>query len=232
MKFKLLFFDYNADYIAEYQHLTNSIPGLELVFEVGDVRDVIRRNAPQILVSPANCHGWMDGGIDAIYMEMFPEIEPRVKARIHQFGIKTARGDPVLPIGSAVLVPTGPCVAGPIPTKLLACVPTMVTPQIITGTPTNVYWAMRGLLNLIHMIDRDGSWDDVTGKTQITIACPCLGTGVGELEIGESTRQVQAALFAHASADKSICDPKCDVAVITKPWAYVLTNHANKRPDE
>ena len=127
----------------------------------------------------------MDGGIDAIYMKMFPEIESRVKARIHEFGIKTASGDLVLPIGSAILVPTGPCAAGPITTRLLACVPTMVTPQNISGTPRNVYWAMRGLLNLILSLDSNET---------ITIACPCLGTGVVELEIGESTRQVQAAL--------------------------------------
>jgi hypothetical protein len=35
-----------------------------------------------ILVSPANSHGWMDGCIDKIYVDVFPDIESRVKRRI------------------------------------------------------------------------------------------------------------------------------------------------------
>lgn len=237
MKYLLLFFDHNEKNIEQYKELTFASDKIHLRYDSGDVKDVMRRHSPHIIVSPANCYGSMDGGIDSIYMQMFPEIESRVQQRIAQLGVKTSSGRKVLPIGSAILVPTGPCgnaIAGEIHTKLIACVPTMFTPQLITKTPTNVYWAMRGLLKLLMLMDRNCALEESSGESEYIVACPCFGTGVGGLSIDESVRQVQAAMFDHAAGDKSLCDAKCDVRVCCEPksWAYVLSNHANKRPDE
>lgn len=234
MKTKLLFFDHNEEFVQQYRQLTLASDRVVLDFDAGDIRDIMCRHSPHIIVSPANCYGWMDGGIDNVYRELFPEVETRVKKRISAFGVKTWRADYVIPIGSAILVPTGPCVVGEIATKLVACVPTMFTPQNIQDSPTNVYWAMRALLNLLHIMDRncalDASASALDGKETVVV-CPCFGTGVGALSIEESVRQVQAAMFDFAASDKSIADPKCEVRVVSQPsqWAYVLSNHANRK---
>ena len=63
----------------------------------GSVLDV----AAQAVVSPANSYGWMRGGIDAVYSRAFPGIEQSVRSAVLAFH----GGE--LPIGEAVVVPTG-----------------------------------------------------------------------------------------------------------------------------
>ena len=60
--------------------------------------------AAQAVVSPANSHGWMRGGVDAVYAQAFPGIEQQVRSTI------LAYHGGELPIGRAVIVPTGEAV--------------------------------------------------------------------------------------------------------------------------
>lgn len=58
--------------------------------------------ARHCLVSPANSFGYMDGGIDAAYLEFFgPSIQTRVQGAIQR------RPEGYLPVGASLWVETG-----------------------------------------------------------------------------------------------------------------------------
>lgn len=81
----------------------------------------ILRAAHTSLVSPANSYGYMNGGIDLAYRFHFGiQIEHTVQAAIK----KTA--GPYLPVGQALLVPTGHDVI-----QTLIVAPTMFIPEPI-----------------------------------------------------------------------------------------------------
>ena len=223
---RLIFFDVAEDRIEEYKKVIQAPDTDTSVFDVmflaDDVRDVLEDNFIDILVSPANSHGFMDGGIDDVYREMFPNIQGRVQEYIERYQLQTPLGAFVLPVGSAILVPTFDE-----RTKLLACVPTMMLPENIVGT-YNVYWAMRGLLKLLDKIMTKPLRPNV-----LNVAIPCMGTGVGGLSSNISAKQILAALSDHSRKNVSICDPNiADPNVLTteKDWAYVLSNHACPGP--
>ena len=108
-----------------------------LTFTVGDVRDL--PIAPgTMFMSPANSIGFMDGGIDAAYMAMFPGVQTAVQSQIRSLGKTTALGRHYLPVGSAVVVPVGfGCT--------LVSAPTMFLPHDVSGT-RNAYHAMMAAL--------------------------------------------------------------------------------------
>lgn len=213
---KLLFFDHSLENIDEYRKTlpVNTESVIEYDFVIGDIRKIVNEHDIQILVSPANSCGFMNEGIDAVYMELFPGIENKVKERIAKCAItQTERGMKTLPVGSAILVPTGDPVI-----KLLACVPTMMMPSNIVGT-YNVYWAMRGLLRLLQ---------PVADQTSITVAIPPFGTGVGSMSSQESAQQIASAIDDHLRGNVAVCDPNCDAHIVDTicKWAYVLSDHA------
>jgi O-acetyl-ADP-ribose deacetylase (regulator of RNase III) len=145
----LLFFDY-SNKIDDYREIIGEQftgragdgVSIHTYFVKTDVRELVKEYNINCIVPPANSLGFMDGGIDMFYMQMFPGIQNIVQDRIKTFDITTALGRYVLPIGSAMLVKTGneKC-------PLLVCVPTMFLPEDIAMT-RNVYWAFTGLLNL------------------------------------------------------------------------------------
>jgi hypothetical protein len=70
--------------------------------EVTVLGDSILSVAENTIVSPANSYGYMDGGVDRLYVAAFGlELEQRVQRTID----RVANG--MLPVGSAVLVDTG-----------------------------------------------------------------------------------------------------------------------------
>jgi O-acetyl-ADP-ribose deacetylase (regulator of RNase III) len=82
------------------------------------------------VVSPANSYGFMDGGIDAMYMDHFgPEIQLRVRRQISEHHV----GEPV--VGAAAIVETG---HSSIP--FLIAAPTMRVPMVLRDS-ANVYLA-------------------------------------------------------------------------------------------
>ena len=104
---------------------------------VADVRD-LPISPGTMFVSPANSIGFMDGGIDAAYMAMFPGVQRAVQAQIRCLGKKTALGRYYLPVGSAVVVPVGFECA-------LVSAPTMFLPHDVSAT-RNAYHAMMAAL--------------------------------------------------------------------------------------
>ena len=132
-----------------------------LVVHEGSITDV----AADAVVSPANSLGIMGGGIDGVYARWFPGISDRVRA--------ASGGE--LPVGEAVIVPTG--VERP---AWLVSAPTMPRPgQRLSSDGAAAGAAARAVLRLW----RDSALPDGTPVRDVvrTIALPGLGTGVGGL---------------------------------------------------
>lgn len=207
----IIFFDLNNDFVEAYK-TTIGEDKQSIYFMTTDVQDLVRDYNITVLVSPANCFGFMDGGIDMVYMAMFPGIQNKVQDRMKTFKITTPLGRHAIPIGSAMLVPTGnkQC-------PLLACVPTMFLPEKIIGTK-NVYWAMRGLLTLI---------DSCFENKKVVVAVPSFGTGVGKMSAVESATQVKNALEDHEREGLTV---KTKTST-QRNYAYVLNQMACPQPD-
>eukprot|EP00873_Tetraselmis_striata_P033844 jgi/Tetstr1/454108/TSEL_041027.t1 len=118
----ILFIDRDDRFVSEVRRvLGDSFAGYDIRYATENVMRVPRGDA--LFVSPANSLGFMDGGIDAAYMDMFPGIEPRVKSAIAKLGYTTSLGQPYMSVGSAVVVP-----AQPEANAWLASCPTMFLP--------------------------------------------------------------------------------------------------------
>jgi O-acetyl-ADP-ribose deacetylase (regulator of RNase III) len=143
-----------------------------LVVHEGSITDV----DADAVVSPANSLGIMAGGIDAVYASWFPGISDRVRA--------ASGGE--LPVGAAVIVPTG--VERP---AWLVSAPTMSRPGE-TLPPDG--GAARAAAGAVLRLWRDGTLPDGTPVRDAvrTIALPGLGTGVGGLSPEVCAAQVGA----------------------------------------
>lgn len=137
------------------------------------------------IVSPANSFGFMDGGIDRLYVARFGHsIQDRVQQRI-----KTDHAGELL-VGSAAIVETDD---ETIPFLLAA--PTMRVPMALESS-INPYLAARAVFLLI----RDGTFSSGTYSGQPisshvkSIGFPGLGTGVGRVPPTQCSKQVRAAI--------------------------------------
>ncbi|GMU08488.1 macro domain-containing protein [Corallococcus caeni] len=128
------------------------------------------------VVSPANSFGFMDGGIDAVYTY---QLGPQVQERLRELLAKDHGGE--LPVGQAVLVPTG---RPEIPWCISA--PTMRVPADVSDT-VNAYLAFRAALRAVLA-------HNATAKTPIrTMLCPGLATAVGRMPPERCARQMKEA---------------------------------------
>lgn len=137
----------------------------------GDILEL----ACDTLVSPANSYGFMDGGIDRVYVEFFgPELEIRVQDSIRQ------EPEGLLPVGAARVVSTG---HARVPRLVVA--PTMISPGPVR--PENCFYAMSAALLACH-------------KHPIQIRqlwCPGLCTGVGAVDPDAAAREMALAVKKH-----------------------------------
>lgn len=150
----------------------------DVVLHEGSITDV----DADAVVSPANSLGVMVGGIDAVYARWFPGIADRVRAA------SGAGAGGELPVGEAVIVPTG--VDRP---AWLVSAPTMRSPgELLHPGGASAGAAARAVLRLW----RDGMLPDGSPVRERvrSIALPGLGTGVGGLDPQVCARHVGAAL--------------------------------------
>jgi O-acetyl-ADP-ribose deacetylase (regulator of RNase III) len=136
------------------------------------------------VVSPANSFGWMRGGIDGVYSRWLPGIEDRVRAAI------AAGHGGELPVGSALIVPTGADRPG-----WLISAPTMRTPgERLPADGASAGAAATAIL----LAWRDGTLPDGRGASEAirSLALPGLGTGVGGLPPRVCAEWVDEALNA------------------------------------
>lgn len=158
-------------------------PGIQV--HQGSILDI----GTDAVVSPANSFGLMRGGIDAVYSAAWPTIEQRVRSAVLAFH----GGE--LPVGDAVVVPTGA-----VKPSWLISAPTMREPSTMLPVDTvHPYLAARAVFRMWH----GGRVEDGRPVSRVirSIAIPGLGTGVGGVSPTTCARQVAAAwdeLFANA----------------------------------
>lgn len=145
-------------------------------------------------VSPANSFGLMRGGIDAVYSTAWPAIEQRVRSAVLAFH----GGE--LPVGEAVVVPTGA-----VRPSWLISAPTMREPSTTLPADTvHPYLAARAVFRMW----QGGRVEDGRPVRRVvtSIGMPGLGTGVGGVSPEACARQVAAAwdeIFADADHSAS-----------------------------
>ena len=169
--FQLTLCDQQDELVEQWQEQFASNPEVEIL--LGDLMDV----ESDAYVSPANGHGWMDGGIDLELRERFAlgDIETRV-----QRAIKSA-GHYSLPVGQALIVPTDD---DEVPYLIVA--PTMEVPMFV-GQTSNAYAAMSAVLRAI------ASFNQTAPEPIESVAIPGLCTGVGGMEARVAALQMHQA---------------------------------------
>lgn len=139
--------------------LPGVLPALEAAGHAVAVRmGDITKLAVTAVVSPANSHGYMRGGVDLAYTHRFGTgVEHAVRARI-----ATLPGG-LLPVGQALAVSTGD-----MDIPYLVSAPTMETPRRLSG-PEPVLAATRAAVRCA----QEQGYD--------SLAFPGMGTGTGGL---------------------------------------------------
>ena len=162
--------DISPQIVAAWGAAFSGIPDVEV-----SCGEIFEQKADAI-VSPANSFGYMDGGIDLVYSHFFGwELE----ARLRDLLVTRHYGE--LPVGQAVIVPTG---SKFIP--YLVSAPTMRVPSSIART-LNVYLAFRAALMAV-LAHNDGRIRRIR-----SLLVPGMGTGVGEVSPERAARQMRAA---------------------------------------
>ena len=162
--------DQQPELVREWEEHFRDHPEVEI--RLGDLMDVYA----DAYVSPANGHGWMDGGIDLELRARFMAggIETKVQEAISEFGSP-------LPVGQALIVETED---EDVPYMVVA--PTMEVPSYV-GISSNAYKAMSALLKAISKFNATG--EDVINS----VAVPGLCTGVGGMEPQVAALQMHQA---------------------------------------
>lgn len=162
--------DRGGELTAAWRHHFAGVP--DVVPATGDIFGV----PVDAVVSPANCFGFMDGGIDRAYSERFGwQVQDRLRDEI-------ARDwDGELPIGLALVLETGAT-----DIRFLIAAPTLRAPVSVANT-LNAYLSFRAVLRAIRRHN-----DRHPGSIR-TVACPGMGTGTGEMPVTICARQMRAA---------------------------------------
>ena len=178
----LILVDPNPALCASWQEQFAELPGIEVVngyFE--------ELSAYDCMVSAANSFGLMDGGVDAAITRYFGDaLMQRVQRQIREEYLGEQ------PVGTSMIVETGHSWH-----PFLAHTPTMRVPMPISRTD-NVYTAMWAMLLAVrrHNLQSDRQIE--------TIACPGLGTGVGQMPFTEAARQMAAAYRHYLNPPNSL----------------------------
>ncbi len=164
--------DRNLDLVTAWSHLFADVPGVEVshgdIFGDGVTADAI--------VSPANSFGYMDGGIDAVYLGRFgDDLQDRLQALLR------SEFDGELPVGQAVIIETGDT---GIPHLVAA--PTMRVPEDVRGT-VNAYLAFRAVIRAV-------GEHNSSGRPPIrSVLCPGLATAIGKMPVDVAAQQMLLA---------------------------------------
>ena len=153
----------------------------ELGFDVVhcDIKEYEPHGNQVFYVSPSNSLGYMDGGIDKAYMEMFPDIQKKVQTTIRKHGKTSLLGRFYLPIGSAIIIKATDG-------QYLISAPTMLQPQNVSKT-RNAYFSTKAIFNVLR------KWGHINNSKDELILVP-MCTGWGKMDIKESLNQMNKAI--------------------------------------
>jgi O-acetyl-ADP-ribose deacetylase (regulator of RNase III) len=137
------------------------------------------------VVSPANSFGFMDGGIDAVYLDHFGAA---IQMRLRRLIFERHHGE--LVVGAAEIVETGD-----LQIPYLIAAPTMRVPMVLKES-VNAYLAARAALLLaLHGTFPLGEYAGSRISDRVrTVAFPGLGTGVGRIRAKACAQQVREAI--------------------------------------
>ncbi len=154
--------------------------------------------------SPANSFLFFNGGVDAIYWNMFRQLQKIAQRQIKKYNHKTTLGRYYLPIGSAMMVLVQDEQTPQYLYNYVVACPTMFQPQDIRGTK-NVYWAFLAGLAEVERYNQACP----QGKEIKVLIVPGLGTGYGKMTFEESAQQIKQAFldYSKAKPTKFINDP-------------------------
>jgi O-acetyl-ADP-ribose deacetylase (regulator of RNase III) len=162
--------DIDAEMVQAWQKYFTGIPNVRM--SQGEIFD----SSADAIVSPANSFGYMDGGIDLVYLHRFGwELQTRLQTHIK------ADYDGELPVGQATILET---FDETIP--YLVSAPTMRVPTDVADT-VNAYLAFRAALRAIKQYNREHP-----GSIR-TVLCPGLCTAIGRMPTELAARQMAAA---------------------------------------
>ena len=162
--------DINAQLVAAWSKCFVDVPLVRP--SLGDIFGV----QADAIISPANCFGFMDGGIDLVYSRRFGW---QLQARLQQLLHEEYEGE--LPIGLAVLLGTGDPEL-----PYLISAPTMRAPADVSDT-LNAYLAFRASLRVIK------KHNALFPGAIKSVICPGLATATGGMPVGICARQMHAA---------------------------------------
>jgi O-acetyl-ADP-ribose deacetylase (regulator of RNase III) len=168
IKFELR--DISAEMVQAWRKYFKGIPNVRM--SQGAIFD----SAADAIISPANSFGYMDGGIDLVYLHRFGwELQTRLQTHIK------ADYDGELPVGQATIIET---FDETIP--YLVSAPTMRVPTDVSDT-VNAYLAFRAALRAIKQYNREH-------RASIrSVLCPGLCTAIGRMPTDLAARQMAAA---------------------------------------
>jgi len=158
----IVFVDHRSEVIAALKLAFADLPSELVTVVQQDMRNLMESDA---VVSPANCFGIMDGGIDKVYRDMFgSSLEDRVQDAIKTAGSFNGSGRAFLPIGEALIVRTEDKRS---PYFIVA--PTVVMP----GHEATADHVERAFFAIVQLV--------LANKKIRRVVCPGLGCGVGRL---------------------------------------------------
>jgi O-acetyl-ADP-ribose deacetylase (regulator of RNase III) len=141
------------------------------------IGDIFEGDSADAILSPANCFGYMDGGIDAAYLQRFGlGLQARLQATIRDefFG--------ELHIGQAVVVPTGDT-----PINWMVSAPTMRVPMDVSRT-LNAFTAFRAALIAVAAHNQRNPTQRIA-----SLLSPGICTGIGAMPPTIAARQMRSA---------------------------------------
>ena len=179
--FRLVLVAVDDSLASAWARLAHDLPGIEV--HRGSIMDV----ECDAVVSPANSFGFMEGGVDAAYVERFGV---RIAMRVREQILEHYGGE--LLGGEAGIVETGDRNV-----PFLICAPTMRVPMRISDT-VNPYLAARAVFRLVehgHFLGAPFPGVAVNDLVRV-VAMPGLGTGTGGVAAEACANQVRAAYEA------------------------------------
>lgn len=164
---QIIFCDMNRAITGALQTTFKGVDGVR--FYTGDITAVIG----DALVSPANSYGWMNGGIDQVYLNMYGyQLQCRLQQKIADIF------DGFMPIGKATWIHA--MGFGPHLPKYLISAPTMEIPGNVSET-RNAYLAFLAALRVTKTIPVN------------TLICPGLCSLTGSMAPGVMAKQMREA---------------------------------------
>ncbi len=158
--------------------------------------------AEDIIVSPANSYGYLDGGIDRVYRECFgPQLETDLLEAIARLGGR-------LQIGQALTI----CTPSIPRIRQIIFAPTVEMPEAVPSV--NVFRATRAALREASRLERLSRLGEKAGHQDsehsqlhtsrrpgvsrrdhsgLRVFFPAMGTGVGQVEAEDAAREMRLA---------------------------------------